>query len=36
VTLRLGLLANLFTAVFVCKFIFDSALAFRPIRRLSI
>jgi preprotein translocase subunit SecD len=36
VTLSLGLLANLFTAVFVCKFIFDSALAFRPIRRLSI
>jgi preprotein translocase subunit SecD len=36
VTLSLGLLANLFTAVFVCKFIFDSALAFRPIQRLSI
>jgi preprotein translocase subunit SecD len=36
VTLSLGLLANLFTAVFVCRFIFDSALAFRPIQRLSI
>jgi preprotein translocase subunit SecD len=36
VTLSLGLLANLFTAVFVCKFIFESALAFRPIQRLSI
>ena len=36
VTLSLGLLANLFTAVFVCKFIYDSALAFRPIQRLSI
>jgi preprotein translocase subunit SecD len=36
VTLSLGLLANLFTAVFVCKVIFDSALAFRPIQRLSI
>jgi preprotein translocase subunit SecD len=36
VTLSLGLIANLFTAVFVCKFIFDSALAFRPIQRLSI
>jgi preprotein translocase subunit SecD len=36
VTLSLGLLANLFTAVFVCKVIFDSALAFRPIHRLSI
>jgi preprotein translocase subunit SecD len=36
VTLSLGLLANLFTAVFVCKFIFDSALAFKPIQRLSI
>jgi preprotein translocase subunit SecD len=36
VTLSLGLLANLFTAVFVCKFIFDSAIAFRPIQRLSI
>ena len=36
VTLSLGLLANLFTGVFVCKFIFDSALAFRPIQRLSI
>ena len=36
VTLSLGLIANLFTAVFVCKVIFDSALAFRPIQRLSI
>lgn len=36
VTLSLGLIANLFTAVFVCKFIFDSALAFRPIQRVSI
>jgi len=36
VTLSLGLLANLFTAVFVCKFVFESALAFRPIQRLSI
>jgi preprotein translocase subunit SecD len=36
VTLSLGLLANLFTAVFVCKFIFDSAIAFRPVQRLSI
>jgi preprotein translocase subunit SecD len=36
VTLSLGLLANLFTAVFVCKFIFDSALALRPIQRLSV
>jgi hypothetical protein len=36
VTLSLGLLANLFTAVFVCKVIFDSALAFRPIQHLSI
>jgi preprotein translocase subunit SecD len=36
VTLSLGLIANLFTAVFVCKFIFDSAIAFRPIQRLSI
>ena len=36
VTLSLGLLANLFTAVFVCKFIFDSVIAFRPIQRLSI
>jgi preprotein translocase subunit SecD len=36
VTLSLGLLANLFTAVFVCKVIFDSAIAFRPIQRLSI
>lgn len=36
VTLSLGLVANLFTAVFVCKVIFDSALAWRPIQRLSI
>jgi preprotein translocase subunit SecD len=36
VTLSLGLLANLFTAVFICKFIFEAALAFRPIQRLSI
>jgi preprotein translocase subunit SecD len=36
VTLSLGLIANLFTAVFVCKFIFDSLIAFRPIQRLSI
>jgi preprotein translocase subunit SecD len=36
VTLTLGLLANLFTAVFVCKFVFDSVIAFRPIQRLSI
>jgi preprotein translocase subunit SecD len=36
VTLSLGLIANLFTAVFVCKFIFDSVIAFRPIQRLSI
>ncbi len=36
VTLSLGLIANLFTAVFVCKVIFESALAFRPIQRLSI
>jgi preprotein translocase subunit SecD len=36
VTLSLGLLANLFTAVFVCKFIFDSVIAFRPVQRLSI
>jgi preprotein translocase subunit SecD len=36
VTLSLGLIANLFTAVFVCKFIFDSTIAFRPIQRLSI
>jgi preprotein translocase subunit SecD len=36
VTLSLGLIANLFAAVFVCKFIFDAALAFRPIQRLSI
>lgn len=36
VTLSLGLIANLFTAVFVCKFIFEGALAFRPIQRLSI
>jgi preprotein translocase subunit SecD len=36
VTLSLGLIANLFTAVFVCKFIFESAIAFRPIQRLSI
>jgi len=36
VTLSLGLLANLFTAVFVCKVIFDSALALRPIKQLSI
>jgi preprotein translocase subunit SecD len=36
VTLSLGLLANLFTAVFVCKVIFDSVIAFRPIQRLSI
>jgi preprotein translocase subunit SecD len=36
VTLSLGLIANLFAAVFVCKFIFDSALAVRPLQRLSI
>jgi preprotein translocase subunit SecD len=36
VTLSLGLIANLFTAVFVCKFVFDSIIAFRPIQRLSI
>ena len=36
ITLSLGLIANLFTAVFVCRFIFDCALAFRPIQRLSI
>jgi preprotein translocase subunit SecD len=36
VTLSLGLIANLFTAVFMCKVIFESALAFRPIQRLSI
>lgn len=36
VTLSLGLIANLFTAVFVCKVIFDSALALRPIKQLSI
>ena len=36
VTLSLGLIANLFTAVFVCKVIFDGMLAFRPIQRLSI
>jgi preprotein translocase subunit SecD len=36
VTLSLGLIANLFTAVFVCKFVFDSVIAFRPIQRLSI
>jgi preprotein translocase subunit SecD len=36
VTLSLGLIANLFTAVFVCKVIFDGMIAFRPIQRLSI
>jgi preprotein translocase subunit SecD len=36
ITLSLGLLANLFTAVFVCKVAFDSLLALRPIQRLSI
>jgi preprotein translocase subunit SecD len=36
ITLSLGLLANLFTAVFVCKVAFDSLLAFRSIQRLSI
>jgi preprotein translocase subunit SecD len=36
ITLGLGLIANLFTAVFVCKFAFDSLLAWRPIQRLSI
>lgn len=36
VTLTIGLMANLFTAVFVCKVIFDSALTLRPFREISI
>jgi protein-export membrane protein SecD len=36
VTLSLGLLANLFTAVFVCKVVFDTIVAARPLQRLSV
>jgi preprotein translocase subunit SecD len=36
VTLVLGMIANLLTAVFVCKVIFDSWVAMRPRQRLSI
>ncbi len=36
VTLVLGMIANLLTAVLICKFIFESALALRPVQRLSI
>jgi preprotein translocase subunit SecD len=36
VTLVLGMIANLLTAVFICKVIFESVLALRPIQRLSI
>jgi preprotein translocase subunit SecD len=36
VTLVLGMIANLITAVFICKVIFESVLALRPIQRLSI
>jgi preprotein translocase subunit SecD len=36
VTLVLGMIANLMTAVFICKVIFESVLALRPIQRLSI
>jgi preprotein translocase subunit SecD len=36
VTLVLGMVANLLTAVFICKVIFESVLALRPIQRLSI
>jgi preprotein translocase subunit SecD len=36
VTLVLGMIANLITAVFICKVIFESILALRPIQRLSI
>jgi preprotein translocase subunit SecD len=36
VTLVLGMIANLLTAVFICKVIFESVIALRPIQRLSI
>jgi preprotein translocase subunit SecD len=36
VTLVLGMMANLLTAVFVCKVIFDTVVAMRPLQRLSI
>jgi preprotein translocase subunit SecD len=36
VTLVLGMIANLITAVFVCKVFFESVLALRPMPRLSI
>jgi preprotein translocase subunit SecD len=36
VTLVLGMIANLVTAVFVCKVIFDTVVAARPLQRLSI
>jgi preprotein translocase subunit SecD len=36
VTLVLGMIANLITAVFICKVIFETVLALRPIQRLSI
>ncbi len=36
VTLVLGMIANLLTAVFICKVIFEGILALRPMQRLSI
>jgi hypothetical protein len=35
-TLSLGLLANRFTAVFVCEVVFDTIVAARPLQRLSV
>jgi preprotein translocase subunit SecD len=36
VTLVLGMIANLLTAVFICKVIFETVIALRPVQRLSI
>ena len=36
VTLTIGLIANMFTAVFLCRFLFDLVLAKRRVKRLSI
>jgi preprotein translocase subunit SecD len=36
VTLFIGLLASMFTAIFVSRWLFDMALSYRPIQRLSI
>lgn len=36
VTLSMGLIISMFTAIFVCRFLFDSVLSKRPVKELSI